>query len=147
MTVKLVTFTVISSVCPQCDQHTKTIVHALIDCQSVGPSWVNVLRFISGQVSPMSDADAISQLRFPIDTRTYQSTKPVLSIFACGLCSTSYSHLSYLRRCTTVDTHSYGQVVLYSRGNCKRNTANSHHLWQFGTFPTYPDNVSCSMTG
>jgi hypothetical protein len=61
---KLATFTSVSPVCPQCDQHTETTVHALIDCQSVRLFWVNVLSFISGQVDPMSDADAYTSAPF-----------------------------------------------------------------------------------
>src|SRR5690606_17606453 len=32
---KLATFTSVSPVCPQCGQHTETMAHTLIDCQSV----------------------------------------------------------------------------------------------------------------
>jgi hypothetical protein len=56
---KLVAFTPVSPVCPQCGQHTETMAHALIDCQSVRPFWVNVLSIISDQVDPISDADTI----------------------------------------------------------------------------------------
>jgi hypothetical protein len=82
---KLAVFTSVSPVCPQCGQHTETMIHALIDCQSVRPFWVNVLSFISGQVDPMPDADAILQLRLLTDTHTHRSTKPVLLALACGL--------------------------------------------------------------
>jgi hypothetical protein len=56
---KLATFTSVSPVCPQCGQHTETMAHALIDCQLVRPFWANVLSFISGQVDPIPDVDAI----------------------------------------------------------------------------------------
>jgi hypothetical protein len=56
---KLATFTSVSPVCPRCGQHTETMAHALIDCQSVRPFWVNVLSFISGQIDPIPDVDAI----------------------------------------------------------------------------------------
>jgi hypothetical protein len=72
---KLAVFISVSPVCPQCGQHTETMVHALIDCQSVRPFWANVLRFILDQADPMSDTDAILQLRLPTDTHTYRSTK------------------------------------------------------------------------
>jgi hypothetical protein len=60
-------------------------VHALIDCQSVRPFWVNVLKFISGQVDLTLDADAILQLRWPTDLHTHRSTKPPRLALACGL--------------------------------------------------------------
>jgi hypothetical protein len=82
---KLATFTSVSPVCPQYGQHTETMAHALIDCQSVRPFWANVLSFISGQVDPMPDADAILQPRLPTDMHTHRSTKPVLLALACDL--------------------------------------------------------------
>jgi hypothetical protein len=82
---KLAAFTSVSPVCPQYSQHTETMIHALIDCQSVRPFWVNVLSFISGQVDPMPDVDAILQLRLPTNMHTHRSTKPVLSALTCGL--------------------------------------------------------------
>jgi hypothetical protein len=78
-------FTFVSSVYLRCGQHTETMVHAMIDCQSVRPSWVNVLSFISDQVDPMPDADAILQLRLPIDMHTHLSTKPVPLVLTCSL--------------------------------------------------------------
>jgi hypothetical protein len=83
---KLAAFTSISPVCPQCGQHIETMAHALIDCQSVRPFWVNVLSFISDQVDPIPDVDAILLwFRLSTNMHTHQSTKPVLLALACGL--------------------------------------------------------------
>jgi hypothetical protein len=56
---KLAAFTSVLPVCLQYNQHTETMAHALIDCQSVRPFLVNVLSFISGQVDQTPDTDAI----------------------------------------------------------------------------------------
>jgi hypothetical protein len=82
---KLVTFTSVSPVCPQYGQHTETVVHALIDCQSVRLFWVNVLNFILDQADPMSDVDAILQFRLPTNMHTHGSTKLVLLVHVYGL--------------------------------------------------------------
>jgi hypothetical protein len=39
--VKLTVFVFVSSVYPQCGQHTETVVHALMDYQSIGPFWID----------------------------------------------------------------------------------------------------------
>jgi hypothetical protein len=101
-----------SLACLQCGQSTEAMVHALINyqsvgssttldriyclvcfCQSVGPFWVNVLRFISDQVDLVPDADAILQLRLPADTHICQSTIPVPLTSACSL----WAHYACIR--------------------------------------------------
>jgi hypothetical protein len=42
-TAKLTTFIFVLFACLQRDQHAETTVHALIDCQPVGPCWANRL--------------------------------------------------------------------------------------------------------
>jgi hypothetical protein len=68
---KLSDFASVLLVCPQCGQHTETMIHALIDCQSIRPFWVNVLSFTSGQASLVPDADALLQLRLPINMNVH----------------------------------------------------------------------------
>jgi hypothetical protein len=80
---KLAAFTSVSPVCLQCGQHTEIMAHALIDCQSVRPFWANVLSFISGQVDPMPDVDAILQPRLPTDMHTH-SLYVMVYFFSCG---------------------------------------------------------------
>jgi hypothetical protein len=75
----------ISPVCLQYGQHTEVMRHALVDCQSVGPFWINILGFISGQVDPMSDADAMLLLCLPTDMHIHRPIKPMVLVFAYGL--------------------------------------------------------------
>jgi hypothetical protein len=126
---KLAAFTSVLPVCPQCGQHTETMAHALIDCQSVRPFWVNVLSFISGQAEPMPDADAILQLRLPTNTHTHRSTKPVLLALACGLWVV---HRARIRRIYTDASPSVHFLTAEWRSmvkgivNAKRRTAIIH---------------------
>jgi hypothetical protein len=126
---KLAAFTIVSPVCPQCGQHTVTMAHALIDCQSVRPFWVNMLGFMSGQVSLMPDADIILQVRLLINMHTHRSTKPVLLALACGLwvvhCARIrriYTDASPSVHSLTAEWHSMIKEVV----NAKRQTAIIH---------------------
>jgi hypothetical protein len=126
---KLAAFTSVSPVCPQYSQHTETMIHALIDCQSVRPFWVNVFSFISGQVNPIPDVDAILQLCLPTDMYTHRSTKPVLLALACGLWVV---HRACIRRIYTDALPSAHSLTTEWRSmikeivNAKRQTAIIH---------------------
>jgi hypothetical protein len=82
---KLAAFTSVSPIRPQCGQHTETMIHALIDCQSVGLPLIHVLSSISGQASLVPDAGVVLQLRLLTNMHIRRSTKPVLLVLACGL--------------------------------------------------------------
>jgi hypothetical protein len=126
---KLATFTSVSPVCPQCGQHTETMIHALIDCQSVRPFWVNVLSFISGQVDPMPDVDAILQFCLSTDIHTHRSTKPVLLALACGLRIVHRAHIRRIRTDASPSVHSLTaewRSMVKEIVNAKRRTAIIH---------------------
>jgi hypothetical protein len=126
---KLATFTSVSLVCPQCGQHTERMVCALIDCQSVRLFWANMLSFISDQVDPIPDVDAILQFRLLTNLHTRRSTKPVLLALACGLWVVHrarihriYTDASPSVHSLTAEWHSMVKEIV----NAKRRTAIIH---------------------
>jgi hypothetical protein len=126
---KLATFTSVSLVCPQYSQHTETMVHTLIECQSVRPFWVNVLSFISGQVDLAPDVDAILQLRSPTDMHTHRSTKPVLLALASGLWMIRHARIRRIYTDASPSVHSLTakwRSMIEEIVNAKRRTTIIH---------------------